>query len=178
MDAVAAGIEIPEIRSWQEVNNVNLTPEENRAFHLARLATLIGWAAENPEPEPEPDPSRRVRLVLLFNAAGLQRAWLFDGYHRLATAYLMERPHVDLYINSSDDDRLLEALPGALVLEEHENGSVDLADLTPAEHAQAEVGAYFIALTRGDGQVPPYDRELAVADFLQAAGAIIALRAM
>jgi len=50
-------------------------------------------------------------------------------------------------------------------------------DLTPEEHACAQVTAYHIALTRSDGRIPPwFDPTLMVSDFLQAAGLLVSLR--
>ena len=45
--------------------------------------------------------------------------------------------------------------------------------LTAAEHAEAERRAYFRALNRGGGVLPPYDAVLAVQDFCEAAGEVI-----
>jgi hypothetical protein len=42
-------------------------------------------------------------------------------------------------------------------------------ELTPAEHARAEVRAYYFALERGGGGLPPYDPAKAVEDFCRAA---------
>lgn len=179
LDVAVAGVGLPENRSWQQVNSPNLTAEENREYHLRRLATLIAEVlVENHEPQPEPNPSRRVRLILVFDDAGLGRAWMYDGYHRIAVAYLMQRPHVDLYITASDDDRIVEALPGAVLLEDEANAPPNVEELSPEEWTQANLEAYYIALARGGGIVPPYNRELATADFCQAAGTIIARRSV
>ncbi len=50
------------------------------------------------------------------------------------------------------------------------------SELSEAEHALAQYIAYFIAWHRGGGKEPPYDRELAYADFCQAAGVVIEQR--
>jgi hypothetical protein len=46
--------------------------------------------------------------------------------------------------------------------------------LTGTEHENAQVAAYFLALERGSGALPPYDHERAVEDFCRAAERIIA----
>lgn len=51
------------------------------------------------------------------------------------------------------------------------------APLTATEHAAAQVRAYFYALQRGGGQLPPYHPEQAAADFCRAAGELIRQRA-
>jgi hypothetical protein len=48
--------------------------------------------------------------------------------------------------------------------------------LTPAEHDEAKVLAYFHALLRGGGQLPPYDRVLAAEDFRRAAAEVVSKR--
>lgn len=48
--------------------------------------------------------------------------------------------------------------------------------LTPKEHPQAQKLAFAKSLARGNGQVPPFDSEASVSDFLQAAGEVIAQR--
>jgi hypothetical protein len=47
-------------------------------------------------------------------------------------------------------------------------------ELTGVEHERAQVAAYFLALDRGGGILPPYDHERAVEDFCRAADRIIA----
>jgi hypothetical protein len=48
--------------------------------------------------------------------------------------------------------------------------------LTPAEHHEAEVRAYFSALERGGGWLPPYDPWWAREDFCRAAGEVMRRR--
>jgi len=50
------------------------------------------------------------------------------------------------------------------------------APLSAEEHARAEVSAYFLALERGGGQLPPYDLGRAVEDFCRAAGEVMRQR--
>lgn len=45
-------------------------------------------------------------------------------------------------------------------------------ELSPEEHAEAEVAAYFRALERGGGWLPTYDPERAAEDFCWAAGVV------
>ncbi len=45
---------------------------------------------------------------------GLEKAWLYDGNHRVAVAYFIEVEHLEIDIISSHDDRILEVLPGAV----------------------------------------------------------------
>ncbi|MBV9124067.1 MAG: hypothetical protein JO112_11970 [Planctomycetes bacterium] len=49
-------------------------------------------------------------------------------------------------------------------------------ELTPEEHAEARVLAYFHALERGGGSLPPYDSGAAAGDFRRAAGEVLAQR--
>ena len=49
--------------------------------------------------------------------------------------------------------------------------------LTADEHARARETAYYLALKRGGGQLPPYRLNHANGDFWEAAGIIIAQRA-
>jgi len=48
--------------------------------------------------------------------------------------------------------------------------------LTEVEHARVKVRAYFLAMNRGGGKLPPYDHAQAVGDFWKAAGEVIAAR--
>jgi hypothetical protein len=48
--------------------------------------------------------------------------------------------------------------------------------LSAAEHADARWRAYFFALERGDGTLPPYDAHQAEHDFLRAAGEVTSER--
>ncbi len=48
--------------------------------------------------------------------------------------------------------------------------------LTPEEHGEAETAAYYRALRRGSGRLPPYEHSKAVEDFCWAAGIVLRQR--
>jgi hypothetical protein len=140
LEAVEAGIE-EETRSWQEVNGT-LAEEENRPYHIRRLATLFLSA----DTGPEPDPNRRVRLILMFDDTSLRKAWFYEGNHRVAVAYLRGDAQVDIEITTPDEDRITGVFPGAVRLVEHN------APAAPA--AQADQGTAHPEQPAGDLHKP------------------------
>lgn len=107
---------ILEERSGQQVNG-SLTQEENRIFHLQRLATLFFLAPQNAVAAPETNPNFRIHLILMFAGALLQNAWLDDGNHRVAAASLRGDKHLEIEIITADRAHITDVLPGAVLVE-------------------------------------------------------------
>lgn len=102
-DAIARGVR--EMRSWEGDNLVQtLNAEEARTFHIDRIATLFNLPlAENV-------------VLILENHTPTVRAYLNDGNHRLAAAYLRGDSTVKAIVAASDPGKIGCVLPSATLV--------------------------------------------------------------
>jgi hypothetical protein len=110
VNAVSAGG--LEKRSWQSLQESGglSTSEENRAFHLRRIGTLIQQDQQNGNAAVHPDINHRIIVVL---GSGGSRIWAHSGNHRIAAAYLQGRGFIDLDLVTPEPSLIAQLLPGA-----------------------------------------------------------------
>lgn len=91
-----------ENRPWNAVNFViSMTIEEAREFHINRIATLL-----------DSELTEHI-IVVLENHTPSIKAYLNDGNHRLAAAYLRGDKTIKAVIAASDPNKISSVLPSA-----------------------------------------------------------------
>lgn len=96
----ALSSKVQEERRWDDLVNT-LGQEEARSFHINRIATFV----RNP-------PLGDIVLILVNHEENV-RAYLNDGNHRLAAAYIRGDSHVIAIVAASKIESIHDVFPGA-----------------------------------------------------------------
>ena len=134
-EAVEAGI--AENRPWQEVNG-NIPDDENRTYHLRRLATLMAERVENPSADPGEVANHFISMLITFeNDSSLKNATILDGNHRVAVEFFLGKSHIDVLIYCANPDLLDAVFPGVEPIAEDGDQSALPDEAGDAEEPQA-----------------------------------------
>ena len=94
-----------ENRSWSdEVVQEKLSLEEARSFHINRIATIL-----------EKELSGRIAMVLM-NDTPEVTAYISDGNHTLAAAYVRGDDEIELLIAAYNPDAIKDLLTSAILV--------------------------------------------------------------
>ena len=98
-----------EDRSWSddEVVHEKLSLEEARSFHIRRIATML-----------EKGCSGRIAMGLENHTSDV-KAYISDGNHSLAAAYIRGDDEIELVIAASKPDEINDLLPSATVIQDN-----------------------------------------------------------
>jgi hypothetical protein len=94
-----------EERCWNDVKDSMRDMEKARAFHIARIATLLDEVGQG-----------NLVLVLENHTVDI-KCHIYDGNHRVAAAFVRRDPKIRIFIAASDAENILAVFPNAVCVE-------------------------------------------------------------
>ena len=93
-----------ESRSWNTVVNIDITIEEQREFHISRIATLVDNVIDEP-----------ITLILENHIEPI-KAYLNDGNHRLAAAFIRGDKNINVLVAASSNNPIKNVFPSSILI--------------------------------------------------------------